>query len=204
MKHRYSDFIVNEIDLNGDVVWFRSELDNQNKWKVSNIRETLPADIQKKLQQIEEDDSRLENDLMVPNAEITEGLKKILGEKETERFVQFCKDIDTGAIEQSSIHDFEGNFADKARRTEVHQFFKRCLKKYETDTLSVEDGVRNIRVFFSKAVSKKKRQKNNITEWGGNSGPKLPEYLSVALQKTNVETMQAVHYISKRTKKMTR
>jgi len=45
MKHRYSDFIVNEIDLNGDVVWFRSELDNQNKWKVSNIRETLPADI---------------------------------------------------------------------------------------------------------------------------------------------------------------
>jgi hypothetical protein len=28
MKHRYSDFIVNEIDLNGDVVWFRSELDN--------------------------------------------------------------------------------------------------------------------------------------------------------------------------------
>ena len=42
MKHRYSDFIVNEIDLNGDVVWFRSELDNQNKWKVSNIRETLP------------------------------------------------------------------------------------------------------------------------------------------------------------------
>lgn len=120
MKHRYSDFIVNEIDLNGDVVWFRSELDNQNKWKVSNIRETLPADIQKKLQQIEEDDSRLENDLMIPNAEITEGLKKILGEVEAERFVQFCKDIESGAIEQSSIHDFEGNFADKQRRTEVH------------------------------------------------------------------------------------
>ena len=50
---------------------------------------------------------------MVPNAEIIEGLKKILGGQEAERFVQFCKDIDTGAIEQSSIHDFEGNFADK-------------------------------------------------------------------------------------------
>jgi|TARA_B110000285_G_C15061572_1_gene582677 hypothetical protein len=72
------------------------------------------------LQQIEEDDSRLENDLMIPNAEITEGLKKILGEVEAERFVQFCKDIESGAIEQSSIHDFEGNFADKQRRTEVH------------------------------------------------------------------------------------
>ena len=141
---------------------------------------------------------------MVPNAEITQGLNKILGETETERFVQFCKDIDTGAIEQSSVHDFEGNFADKQKRTEVHQFFKKCLKKWETDTLSVDEHTRSIRVFFSKAVGKKKRQKMNITEWGGNSGPKLPEYLSVALQKTNVETMQAVHYISKRTKKMTR
>tara|TARA_B110001450_G_C17181168_1_gene303482 strand:- start:143 stop:349 length:207 start_codon:yes stop_codon:yes gene_type:complete len=68
----------------------------------------------------------------------------------------------------------------------------------------VSDTHRSIRVFLSSAISKKKRQKNNITEWGGNTGPKLPEYLSVALQKTNVETMQAVHYISKRTKKMTR
>jgi hypothetical protein len=26
-KHRYSDFIVNEIDENGDVVWFKAETD---------------------------------------------------------------------------------------------------------------------------------------------------------------------------------
>lgn len=26
-KHRYSDFIVNEIDENGDVVWFKPETD---------------------------------------------------------------------------------------------------------------------------------------------------------------------------------
>ena len=30
---------------------------------------------------------------MVPNAEITLGLKKILGDEEAERFVQFTKDI---------------------------------------------------------------------------------------------------------------
>jgi hypothetical protein len=87
---------------------------------VCNIRETLPEDILKQLQKIDEDDMRLENDLMVPNAEIIVGLKKILGDEETERFVQFTKDIDGGAVEQSSIHDFEGNFADKAKRTEVH------------------------------------------------------------------------------------
>ena len=32
-KHRFSDFIVNEIDEEGEVVWFRAEEDLQ-KWKV--------------------------------------------------------------------------------------------------------------------------------------------------------------------------
>jgi hypothetical protein len=31
IKHRYSDFIVNEIGLNGDVIWFRPE-DDIAKW----------------------------------------------------------------------------------------------------------------------------------------------------------------------------
>ena len=29
----------------------------------------------------------------------------------------------------------------------------------------------------------------------------MPDYLAVALQKTNIESIQAIHYISKRTKK---
>lgn len=27
VKHRFSDFIVNEIDTNGEVVWFKAETD---------------------------------------------------------------------------------------------------------------------------------------------------------------------------------
>ena len=30
----------------------------------------------------------------------------------------------------------------------------------------------------------------------------MPEYLEIAMQQTNFETMQAIHYISKRVKKM--
>ena len=81
MKHRYSDFIVNEIDMNGDVVWFRSELDNQNKWKTQNIRETLPADLVNKLEKIDEEDRDQENDLVVPNAAIIAKLEKMVGEE---------------------------------------------------------------------------------------------------------------------------
>ena len=35
-KHRFSDFIVNEIDQEGEVVWFHAEEDLQ-KWKASNM-----------------------------------------------------------------------------------------------------------------------------------------------------------------------
>ena len=87
MKHRYSDFIVNEIDMNGDVVWFRSELDNQTKWKNENIRETLPADLVNKLEKIDEEDRDQENDLVVPNAATIAKLEKMLGEEQTKKFV---------------------------------------------------------------------------------------------------------------------
>lgn len=42
VKHRYSDFIVNEIDETGEVIWFRSELHNEQKWRPQNMRDTLP------------------------------------------------------------------------------------------------------------------------------------------------------------------
>ena len=42
-KHRYSDFIVNEINEAGEVVWFKAETDLQ-KWKKANIQQTLPEE----------------------------------------------------------------------------------------------------------------------------------------------------------------
>ena len=42
IKHRFSDFIVNEIDEHGKIIWFSPENDLQ-KWKKVNIEKTLPA-----------------------------------------------------------------------------------------------------------------------------------------------------------------
>ena len=42
VKHRFSDFIVNEIDKNGEVVWFREEKDLQ-RWKKANMENTMPG-----------------------------------------------------------------------------------------------------------------------------------------------------------------
>jgi len=44
IKHRFSDFIVNEIDEHGKIVWFSPENDLQ-KWKKVNIEKTLPSSI---------------------------------------------------------------------------------------------------------------------------------------------------------------
>ena len=78
------------------------------------------------------------------------------------------------------------------------------MKKYESDTLQVEEK-RLIRAFLSDGMSKNKRQKQGISShsWGDRAlkSVALPEVLSIALQKTNFESMQAVHYISKRVKK---
>ena len=49
VKHRYSDFIVNEIDLDGNIVWFDSEINNIEKWRSSNLRNTLPEELQKEI-----------------------------------------------------------------------------------------------------------------------------------------------------------
>jgi len=42
VKHRYSDFIVNEIDEKGKVIWFKSEQSDLEKWRGVNIKQTLP------------------------------------------------------------------------------------------------------------------------------------------------------------------
>jgi hypothetical protein len=42
VKHRFSDFIVNEIDSKGEVVWFKPEVDLQ-RWKKANFEKTMPG-----------------------------------------------------------------------------------------------------------------------------------------------------------------
>ena len=65
MKHRYSDFIVNEIDETGEVIWFKEEK-NLEKWKNSNLRQTLPEDVLKRIEAQEKLDSENQCDMIVP------------------------------------------------------------------------------------------------------------------------------------------
>lgn len=76
-----------------------------------------------------------ENNLLIPNEEIMTQLREIVGEEDAKSFLEFAEDIQNEKIENSTILVFKSPFTEKAKRTAVHQLFKRVLKKYESDTL---------------------------------------------------------------------
>ena len=132
-------------------------------------------------------DEQEENDLTIPNAEIIKDLTAIVGEADAQKFLKFAHDLESGSIELSTQLDLDCDFADKIKRTEFHQFFKRCLKKYESDTMSIGPTIRRVRVFLKSGLSKNKRQKLNINNnWGARANKygetqKMPDYMSVAM-----------------------
>ena len=105
-----------------------------------------------------------------------------------------------GSVSKDTWLVLEEEFTEKERRAKVHSFFKESVKLYETDTI-VKGESRKIQLFLKSSLSNTARKKMKM-----NARPpkdkSQPEYLKVAVLKTNVDTMQAVHYISKRVRKL--
>jgi hypothetical protein len=128
-----------------------------------------------------------------------EELRKLISEKEFLRFKEYLEAINEGAQEKSSVFTFEDSIDDKNLRSAIHMLFK-STNVFETDTL-MEGDSRRIRVFLKNGLSANKRKKLNIISRKSIEEKEQPQYLQVVIQKTNVDTMQAVHYIAKRLKK---
>lgn len=75
------------------------------------------------------------------------------------------------------------------------------MKLYDTDTV-VDGDKRLIRIFLSSSMSNRTKKRMNLGERKPKADKSLPEYLSVVLFKTNVESMQAISYIAKRLRKV--
>lgn len=99
------------------------------------MRETLPQEVKDKLLSLDQQDEREENNLLIPNEETMTQLTAVVGEEDAKAFLEFAEDIQNDKIENSTILVFKSDFKEKQKRTEVHQLFKRMLKKYESDTL---------------------------------------------------------------------
>ena len=118
---------------------------------------------------------------------------------EYKRFMEYVNDINEGAKEKSEVFTFDESIEDKGIRSTIHQTFK-STEIFETDTL-MEDGGRRIRVFLKNGLSANKRKKLNIINRKPQEERDMPQYLQIVILKTNVDTMQAIHYIAKKVKK---
>ena len=129
-------------------------------------------------------------------------MKELLSEGDYTKFHEYIEGLKSGSVSKDTWLVFDEEFTVKDRRAKVHSFFKESVKLYETDTI-VKGESRRIQLFLKSSLSNTARKKMKMND----RKPKdmsQPQYLRIALHKTNVDTMQAVHYVAKRIRKMPR
>ena len=126
-------------------------------------------------------------------------LEKLIPPSDFKRFQEDMNDINEGSKEKTELFIFDESIEDKGIRSAIHMTFK-STEIFETDTM-MEEGARRIRVFLKNSLSANKRKKLNIINRKPQEEREMPQYLQVVIQKTNIDTMQAIHYIAKKIKK---
>ncbi|XP_058106205.1 multisubstrate pseudouridine synthase 7 [Magnolia sinica] len=195
LKQRYSDFIVNEVDCNGNVVHLTSfdlppeKIDE----KESKILDSTPNDSH--------------------NAEI-ESFRSLAGDADAESLKGFLERIQCGVENDISPIVLSAD-ANKSHRTEVHNFFKANFKFLVTDTVEGPDASSKcIRVRFSSGDqrdrgrnSKKRKERGGCEDSkdnkpfdsrGSNDWPNdTGKFLRFHLYKENKDTQEALGLIGK-------
>ncbi|GAB4855407.1 hypothetical protein Ancab_024030 [Ancistrocladus abbreviatus] len=187
LKQRYSDFIVNEVDLDGNVVHLTSlEVPSE---LVENQEATLP-------EQSDKDYA----------AEI-EMFRSLSGDTDSDRLKEFIDKIRTAAEDSTSPLVLSPS-CDKSHRTAVHNFFKEKLKFLVTDTVDGPDvSSKCIRVRLdsgsnqSRGRSLRKRKVRGDKPFDSRGSDDWPEhrgkFLRFNLYKENKDTQEALRLIGK-------
>ncbi|KAA8544958.1 hypothetical protein F0562_019647 [Nyssa sinensis] len=119
LKRRYSDFIVNEVDLDGNVVHLTS-------------LDALP-------EVGEEKETKTSFELNKNYESELESFRSLAGDSDAEQLKAFIDQICSGVKDSASPIILSPN-SDKSHRTTVHNFFKENLKFLVTDTVDGPDA----------------------------------------------------------------
>ena len=178
LKHRYSDFIVNEIDVNGNVVWLKESNEDIND---SNIISSEKKEGEHgKIEQLNEEKA-------------DEIIKKIfssfLNEKERE---DLNKLIVNYIYKQHQINDsIEVNFIeDKEKRRQLHENIREHFPFLDSQTIEDKEiKEKKIKITYMTKQNMFKRRKV--------FPDKNKNILLFSLLKRNMDTIGAVEYISR-------
>ncbi|KAL3843975.1 hypothetical protein ACJIZ3_001378 [Penstemon smallii] len=186
LKQRYSDFIVNEVDLEGNVVHLTSleapsEIADEEKVKI--------ADLQDK-----------------DYAPEIESFRALAGDSDGEKLKSLIAQIGSVANNDKDSIVLSPS-CDKSHRTAVHNFFKERLKFLVTDTVDGPDSSSKcIRVRFNTGNngtvknSRKRKDRGNkpYDSRGSDSWPEhMGKFLRFNLYKENKDTQEALGLLGK-------
>ncbi|WEJ93197.1 multisubstrate pseudouridine synthase 7 [Yamadazyma tenuis] len=201
LKQRYSDFLVNEVDLSGNVVHLLDEgidLGKSKKERQIERRQKERAELQGKseeeIEQIKEQ-KKLEAD-KEPKYELTEENRVNLLNLITEQELKNIEEL----FSNGGNTETETKFPDKATRTRLHQLLRTSFQG-KLDTVTSPENA--FRIALEKNSSGPKRypqesinhvDENGVINYG--LGP-FKNYLHFTVYKENRETMEVASTIAK-------
>ncbi|CCE62763.1 hypothetical protein TPHA_0D01220 [Tetrapisispora phaffii CBS 4417] len=181
IKQRYTDFLVNEIGLDGKVVHLND--------KGFNIpKKPKPSQEEKQKKREEEAAQRAQFQL---DPELRKQLVDMLDEEDVQKIECVFKEAQT--METKKFFD------DKTDRTNLHILLRKAFNNElesvttETNTFKIARNNRNSRV-NKQILTEQNKDANGVENWG--YGPSK-EFIHFTLHKENKDTMQAVNLICK-------
>lgn len=181
IKQRYTDFLVYEIDEQGNVVHLKDKGFKMPK-------KERPSAEENKAQQELESKRRLG---FTVDAELRQQLVDLLGEEDVKKIEEVYR--------TAQKMETSGSFDDKNVRSKIHQLLREAFANElesvttEDNTLKIARSGRNTRVNRQQLIERSK-DANGVENWG--YGP-TKEFLHFTLYKENKDTMDAVNLLTK-------
>ncbi|KAL8200162.1 hypothetical protein R6Q57_011501 [Mikania cordata] len=186
LKQRFSDFVVNEVDLDGNIV------------HLSSLE--APTEIAK------EPETKKTDQLNGNYGTEIESFRALVGDSDANCLKEFLDQISTNAEDATSI--VLSPSSDKVHRTAVHTFFKERLKFLVTDTIDgPEPSSKCVRVRLNSGGNNdrgrgcKKRKGRGDTPYDSRGSDHWPnnlgKFLRFHLCKENKDTQEALGLIGK-------
>ncbi|XP_042059815.1 multisubstrate pseudouridine synthase 7-like [Salvia splendens] len=188
LKQRYSDFIVNEVGLDGNVV------------HLTTLDSPLEIAVEKKVEVADLQDRDYTNEI--------ESFRVLAGDSDVEKLKKLIDQVVSGVI-----NDDESivlcPISDKSHRTAVHNFFKERMKFLVTDTVDGPDSSSKcIRVRMNSGSnngrgrnSRKRKNRDDKPYDSRGSDSSWPEnlgkFLRFHLYKENKDTQEALGLLAK-------
>ncbi|OAQ96090.1 hypothetical protein LLEC1_04820 [Akanthomyces lecanii] len=201
MKVRFSDFQVNEIGLDGNVVHLKTIglTEDQNQAEnVTDKEETTVKPAEKEAKPVEEQSEKPQPPPKVTEvaAEDVMILTNLAGESFAQAIVDMFREAQTVSVEQSVKPVTSEPIEDKQKRGQIHQEVRRIFQSRIDTTTDGSGGIVATAIRERPRGKKRSRggpqQRNNTNRNKSNNNDRpAAEYLHFTLYKDNRDTMDA-------------